>query len=192
MNYGQSQAVMVLAGERMGFLTGNTENARAVLEGKPMHPTFGAALEKLATELHEKIHAQVELVNQANKHCEDLIAEYGLDKKRMPDPSSRQPSWMMVELPEAGCVLGMPYQDWPENLTSFEDRKIYQLGVAHGKAVQKHSDQREHQPRIESLAALYVAIRDNHQGRLPPQIQAAYEKVGQVLKEAVDAEVLNM
>ena len=46
----------------------------------------------------------------------------------------------LVELPSAGCVLGEPYPDWPEHLTSFAERKIYQLGVAHGKAVQRHED----------------------------------------------------
>lgn len=78
MNYGQSQAVMVLAGERMGYPMANAGNARAVLEGKPVHVMFGAAIEKEAAELHNKIRKRVDLVNQANKHCTDLIAEYHL------------------------------------------------------------------------------------------------------------------
>ena len=48
-----------------------------------------------------------------------------------------------IELPISGEVLGMPYPDWPENLTTFAERKVYQLGVAHGKAVQKHRDDLE-------------------------------------------------
>lgn len=88
MNYGQSQAVMVLAGERMGYPMANADNARAVLEGKPMHVMFGAAIEKEATELHNKLRTQGELVNQANKHCADLIAEYGLTAKPKARPSS--------------------------------------------------------------------------------------------------------
>lgn len=82
MNYGQQQAVMVLAGERMGFSMVNAAIARTVLEGKPVHPMHGVAIEKEATELHNKIRTQAELVNQANKHCADLIGEYHLADKK--------------------------------------------------------------------------------------------------------------
>jgi hypothetical protein len=59
-----------------------------------------------------------------------------------------------AQLPEVGCVLGAPYPDWPEHLTTFAERKVYQLGVAHGKAVQKHQDA-EH---IEQLKAKLLDI----------------------------------
>lgn len=76
MNYGQQQAIMVLAGERLGFPMATAAHARVTLEGKPVHPMHGAAVEKEATELHNKIRAQADLVTQANKHCADLIAEF--------------------------------------------------------------------------------------------------------------------
>lgn len=73
--------------------------------------------------------------------------------KELYDGLVRKPEWITLEdiaryekalslinLPEVGCVLGMPYPDWPDSLTTFSDRKAYQLGVAHGKAVQNHQD----------------------------------------------------
>lgn len=56
-----------------------------------------------------------------------------------------------IDLPEVGCVLGMPYPDWPDNLTTFPDRKAYQLGVAHGKAVQNHQDEQSAEQLITVL-----------------------------------------
>jgi hypothetical protein len=73
--------------------------------------------------------------------------------KELYDGFNEKPEWITLEdiaryetalsqinLPEVGCVLGMPYPDWPDSLTTFSDRKVYQLGVAHGKAVQNHQD----------------------------------------------------
>lgn len=37
---------------------------------------------------------------------------------------------------------------------------------------------------IDGLRDLYLAIRDGHQGKLPPQLQAAYDKAGDLLKKA--------
>lgn len=62
----------------------------------------------------------------------NAIVKYGYKNLSIPNP--------LAQLPEAGCVLGMPYPDWPKHLTTFAERKTYQLGVAHGKAVQHHED----------------------------------------------------
>lgn len=71
-------AVMLLAGERMGFSMSNADGARALLEGRSVHAMTSAAISNEATALHNQIRLQPELVNQANSHCDSLMAEYGL------------------------------------------------------------------------------------------------------------------
>lgn len=41
----------------------------------------------------------------------------------------------MKTLPDKGEVLGHGYPDWPDHLLSYEERRAYQLGVAHARAV---------------------------------------------------------
>jgi len=89
VNYGQQQAVMVLAGERLGFSISNTENARTLLEGKPLHPIYGFALEKEASTLLKQVRKKPEMLAQANKHCEDLIAEFRLAERKAGTPFLR-------------------------------------------------------------------------------------------------------
>lgn len=78
MNYGQSQAVMVLAGERLGVTVAHAAMAKVVLEGGPLHVMHSAAISVEATELHNQIRTQPDMVAKANAHCVDLIAEYKL------------------------------------------------------------------------------------------------------------------
>ena len=79
MNYGQSQAVIVLAGQRMGITIENAENAEKLLKGEAVHAMHGAAISREATAIHNQISVQpAEVMAQANKHCDDLISEYGL------------------------------------------------------------------------------------------------------------------
>lgn len=78
MNYGQSQAVMVLAGERMGFSMATTDTAKQMLSGASVHPMFAVAVEKEATSLHNQIHSDADAVNRANKCCAEIIAEHHL------------------------------------------------------------------------------------------------------------------
>jgi len=78
MNYGQSQAVMVLAGERLGFPMSHAAMAKTVLEGGPLHVMHSAAISVEATEFHNQIRTQPDMVAKANAHCVDLVAEYNL------------------------------------------------------------------------------------------------------------------
>lgn len=79
MNYGQSQAVMVLAGERMGFPMAHAAMAKTVLEGRPLHVMHSAAISAEAVELHNQIRTQPDMVAKANALCIELIAEYNLN-----------------------------------------------------------------------------------------------------------------
>ena len=79
MNYGQTQAVMVLAGKRLGYEMPNAANAEKVLGGESVHVMHQAAIEREAVDIHEIIRGEPpEVMAQANKHCADLIAEYKL------------------------------------------------------------------------------------------------------------------
>lgn len=78
MDYGQLQAVMVLAGERLGFVMEHAAMAKQVLEGTPLHVMHRVSIEAEAVEFHNKIRTQPEMVAQAIAHRVDLIAEYNL------------------------------------------------------------------------------------------------------------------
>ena len=78
MNYGQSQAIKVLVGEKMGFPMSSADIARNILEGKPVHVSIGAAIDKEAADLHNKIACDSALVEQANKHVSELLVQYRL------------------------------------------------------------------------------------------------------------------
>ncbi|TAL65822.1 MAG: DUF262 domain-containing protein [Burkholderiaceae bacterium] len=90
MNYGQSQAVMVLAGERLGFQMENATLAKKILGGESVHPMFFAFIENEATAFHNRIRNQPELVEQANQHCVAIAAEYALPAARATGPEETQ------------------------------------------------------------------------------------------------------
>lgn len=52
----------------------------------------------------------------------------------------------MNTLPDKGEVLGSGYPDWPEEATTFRERKFYQLGIAHARALQVPIDMILHCP----------------------------------------------
>lgn len=41
-------------------------------------------------------------------------------------------------LPDVGCAPGEPYPDFPPSLATFAERRAYQIGVAHGFAIEQH------------------------------------------------------
>jgi|JI8StandDraft_1071087.scaffolds.fasta_scaffold267994_2 hypothetical protein len=77
MNYGQAQAVKVLAAARMGIEVGDEETAKAMLSGAPVHAMFGARLEGEACRVHELIRTSEERVREANEHVAAITREYG-------------------------------------------------------------------------------------------------------------------
>lgn len=78
MNYGQSQALKVLAAERMGLKVSDAETAKALLSGSPVHVMLSARLEREACRLHNELRGSEDLVRQANGHVAELQREYGL------------------------------------------------------------------------------------------------------------------
>lgn len=79
MNYGQSQAVMVLVGERLGFKMANAVLAKQVLNGANVHPMRYVDLEREATELNNRIRKRSGAVAEANALSKQVMAEYGLN-----------------------------------------------------------------------------------------------------------------
>lgn len=78
MNYGQCQAVKVLAGERLGYSMSTADYARTILEGKALHPMFSASMSREATDFHNRLRTQPEQMTKANEHVTAIIREYGL------------------------------------------------------------------------------------------------------------------
>lgn len=82
MNYGQTQAVKVLVGERMGFPVTNVDDAKKVLQCgvDSVHPMVGAQISKAATDLHNQLSTQTpDVLTLANKHVTDVCAEFNLE-----------------------------------------------------------------------------------------------------------------
>jgi len=88
---------------------GTAGNSRALLEGKALHPMCIVAIDQEATSFHNKIRQQSERVEQANRHCADLIAEFRLAVKA---PSDGPPgTWRAddndgMHYPEAADLVG--------------------------------------------------------------------------------------
>lgn len=77
MNYGQCQAVKVLAAHRMGLTATCTDDAIALMMGRPVHPMIAAAVEREAARIHNELAQDASTVNTANTHVHALMAEYG-------------------------------------------------------------------------------------------------------------------
>lgn len=77
MTYGHGCAIMVLAGNRMGLAPALVEEATRHLEGGTTHPMTGAAIEREAVDLNNRLRVDATLIAQANAHAEDLKLQYG-------------------------------------------------------------------------------------------------------------------
>lgn len=77
MTYGHANAIIILAGDRMGFSPALVDQARQHLEGASIHPMTGAAMEKEAVALNERVRRKPSLLPVANAHAEDIRVQYG-------------------------------------------------------------------------------------------------------------------
>lgn len=67
MTYGDAQALKVLAAERLGLDPACVDIAQDTLNGIPVHPMFSARLSSVATDMHNLIAADENLVARANE-----------------------------------------------------------------------------------------------------------------------------
>lgn len=79
MNYGQSQALKVLAAHRLGIGTIYVNDSTEMLMGKDVHPTTFAAVEKEAARINNILAQDVAKIAKANEIVITLLAEYGLE-----------------------------------------------------------------------------------------------------------------
>ncbi|WP_181709823.1 hypothetical protein [Burkholderia sp. MBR-1] len=77
MTHGDANAVMVLVGERMGLNPALVAEATRQLEGGAVHPMTGAAIEKEAVALNNRLRVDSAQIERANAHAEDLKVQYG-------------------------------------------------------------------------------------------------------------------
>lgn len=75
--HGDSIAIMILAGQRMGLNPKHQDDARRQLEGGAIHPMTGAAMDSEATDVNNRLRHDPSLIAKANIHAEHLKAEYG-------------------------------------------------------------------------------------------------------------------
>jgi hypothetical protein len=75
--YGDANAIMVLTGQRMGLEPTLVDYAEKQLRGEDLHPIAGAALEKVAVAINDKIRHDPALIEKANAIAERMKASYG-------------------------------------------------------------------------------------------------------------------
>lgn len=78
MNYEQGQAIIVLTGVRLGFPMPSECIAKQILNNERVHTMFSANMDRDATQVHNLISEDENLVRLANKMSSDLIKEYKL------------------------------------------------------------------------------------------------------------------
>lgn len=84
MTYGDGQALMVLAAERMGLSPAMVEDAKKLLAGEAVHPIFGAAISQEACRMNNQLRHDATLIEAANGHVKALMAEYGFSPQADP------------------------------------------------------------------------------------------------------------
>lgn len=57
-----------------------------------------------------------------------------------------------------GEVLGVPYPDWPDWCQTFKERKAYQMGVAHARAVDSDFRTWYAEAMIAGIAHVFVGM----------------------------------
>ncbi|MBP8277573.1 MAG: hypothetical protein KAX55_11840 [Propionivibrio sp.] len=77
LTYGDGQALMVLAADRMGLSPAMLDDAKKLLEGKAVHPMTGAAISNEACRMNDQLRHDASLIEQANAHVKALATEYG-------------------------------------------------------------------------------------------------------------------
>ena len=88
MTYGDGQALMVLAAERMGLSPAMVEDAKKLLAGEAVHPIFWAAISQEACRMNDQLRHDAKLIEEANGHVKALMAEHGFCQQ--PDPVSEK------------------------------------------------------------------------------------------------------
>ena len=74
---GDANAIMVLTGQRMGLEPTLVDYAEKQLRGEDLHPVAGAALEKAAVTINDKLRHDPSLIEKANAIAERLKAAHG-------------------------------------------------------------------------------------------------------------------
>ena len=77
MNYGQCQAIKVLAAHRMNLDPACVADATAMMLGIAVHPMAAASVEREACRIHNALALDETSVRAANGHVANLKAEYG-------------------------------------------------------------------------------------------------------------------
>ena len=77
MNYGQCQAIKVLAAHRMNLDPSYVADATAMMQGASVHPIVSASVSREACRIHNALALDETNVRVANGHVATLMAEYG-------------------------------------------------------------------------------------------------------------------
>lgn len=78
ISYGNANAIVILVGVAMGLAPGYEQDARKMLGGGAIHPMTGAAMEREALGVRERLRHDPKQIAQANEHMNRLFAEFGL------------------------------------------------------------------------------------------------------------------
>lgn len=76
MTYGDGQAIIILAAEKMGLQPSLVDEAKRQLEGQGIHPMTGAAMEKEAADMNDRLRHDASLIQEANTFAEEIKVQY--------------------------------------------------------------------------------------------------------------------
>ncbi|WP_175047943.1 hypothetical protein [Duganella vulcania] len=82
--YADGLAIMILAADKLGLQPQLVHDARRQLEGAAIHPMTGAAIEKEAVEINNRLAHDVSLIAKANVEAEQLKVEFGFVERQEP------------------------------------------------------------------------------------------------------------
>jgi hypothetical protein len=113
MTYGHGNAIMVLVGERMGLAPALVAESTRYLEGGTIHPMTGAAIEKEAVALNDRLRSSAALIGKANAQAEELKVQYGFAVRKAPakaipgNVKSRVTVWLRLLREEEAALHGV-------------------------------------------------------------------------------------
>lgn len=83
MTYGDGNAIMIIAADRMGLSPALLDEAIKQLKGESIHPMTAAAIEKEACRMNDLVRQDDVLLAKANSHAQALKVEYGFSERAL-------------------------------------------------------------------------------------------------------------
>ncbi|MFP3637834.1 hypothetical protein [Paraburkholderia sp. SIMBA_054] len=90
LTHGYGNAIMVLVADRMGLAPALVAESSRYLMGGDIHPMTGAAIEREAVAMNERLRVDAGFIAQANTYAQELAAQYGFAVRKDGDGTRPQ------------------------------------------------------------------------------------------------------